>query len=103
MSEEIKYIEEMLANANWSLIPDNMHESVKAYVLKGRHVGHFLSAIFAHEFYEAAGRADQQNIDCFHGWAVFLTNYIPGNCHGSPETVKEWQAHGGALGQPKLA
>ena len=82
------------AGANWSLIPDHMHEAITAYVETGRPVGHFLAAVLSNDLFEAATRADDKNLEALVGWVRFLYNYAPSACWGSPAAVESWLADG---------
>jgi hypothetical protein len=85
------YLEERLDRGFAAgLIPEHMHEGVRAYVLDHYRGGDFLTAIFSNDFLEAAGRADEKNQRAFFGWAVFLYNYVPIGCQGSAKKVKAW-------------
>lgn len=85
--------------ANWSLIPTHMHEGVEAYVMTGRPCGDFLTALLANDFMEAAGRADDHNLNALKGWAIFLYCHVPSGCRGSYEHVRAWIAKGGINGK----
>lgn len=80
------------------LIPEHMHGAIARYVEHGIRQGQFLTAILSNDFMEAMGRADTENMAAIQGWAHFLYNYVPGNCYGSPQAVKEWMAHRGLAG-----
>ncbi len=81
------------ADANWSLIPDHMHEAITAYVETGRSVGGFLTAVLSNELLQAVERADEENTAALVGWVQFLYNYAPGSCWGSPTAVEDWYAN----------
>lgn len=85
-------------DAKWSLIPGHMHDSVERYVMEDSAVGGFLRCLFANDFMGAAGQADTTNRANLEGWAVFIYNHVPGNCHGSSEIVRAWQDGGGIAG-----
>ena len=84
--------------ANWSLIPEHMHDGIIRWVMRGEPQGGFLMAVLANDFMEAASRADQANGESLKGWAMFLYNYTPRNSWGSPEMVEAWAERGGVLG-----
>lgn len=71
-------------------IPDYMQDGIREYVLRGRELGGFLSAIFENNLVESCGRADPTNIQCLEAYAGLLYNYVPRNCWGSPDTVRKW-------------
>ena len=78
------------SHANWALIPPHMHEGITGYVEEHRPPGSFLRAALSNDFLTAALRADEENRAALAGWAMFLYNYVPANCWGSPERVSEW-------------
>lgn len=86
----------------WDLIPGHMQEHVRAYVMEGRPIGNFLTAIFSNNLMEAATQADDTNIRQLADYARFLYNYVPSACYGSPENVAHWIEIGGANGLQKL-
>jgi hypothetical protein len=89
--------------ADWSLIPGHMHQPVKDYVMKGWRPGGFLAAALENDFKGAAGRADQSNQRALLEWAMFISNYMPAACQGSPEKVESWIKLGGIEGMQRLA
>lgn len=90
-------------HADWSVIPQHMRGGIERYVMNGVPMGGFLTAIFANDFQEAAGRADDENRQAFFGYAQFLYNSVPSNCKGSYETVGAWIAQGGLVGRQVTA
>lgn len=80
-------------------IPENMIGVVKRYVLRGIPPGSGMRYLLENNFMRAHGHLDQDNRDALSGWCMFLYNYVPGSCHGSPEKVQAWIDCGGALGR----
>ena len=78
-------------------IPLHMRESVEAYVLRGRPVGSFLTAVFEDKLVEAYARADQENIAAMRGWALLMYDKIPMPARGR-ENVARWIEAGGQRG-----
>ena len=78
-------------------IPRYMHGGIVRYVENGIPPGHFLTAVFANDFMEAARRADDTNASCIHEYIRLLPS-LPIGCHGSPEAVREWIGHRGLHG-----
>jgi hypothetical protein len=85
--------------ANWSGIPHHMRGAIERYVMHGAPMGDFLRAIFANDFMEAAGRADDENQHALLAYARFLYNHVPATCKGSYEAVDAWMAQGGLVGR----
>ncbi|MGV8863276.1 MAG: hypothetical protein ACOH2T_19180 [Pseudomonas sp.] len=72
------------------LIPEHMHSSITLYVEQGIEPGRFLMLMLEHRIYEAAGMADAENLQALPNWIIFMHNYIPAACHGSPVVVQAW-------------
>ena len=74
------------------LIPMHMHEGLRAYVEERRPVGGFLAAVFSNDLYDAVCRADVQNQKAIANYVIWLREYAPSECHGSPEAYDSWVA-----------
>lgn len=85
--------------ADWSLIPQHMHQGVHDYVMHGAGPGDFLTKLLSNDFFGAVGRADDENQRHLVGWATFIYNYTPAACHGSRNKVAAWVVKGGIDGQ----
>lgn len=90
-------------HADWSVIPGHMRSGIELYVMRGVPMGSFLTAIFANDFMEASGRADDVNRHALYGYAQFLYNSVPSNCKGSYEAVNAWIDRGGLQGREVAA
>jgi hypothetical protein len=55
-------------------------------------MGGFFRALLSNDLMEAFTHADAENSLGMRGWAVFLYNYAPAPCFGSPEKVAVWYA-----------
>ncbi len=66
------------------------------YCTEASPVGHFLTALLEDRLRETLARADQENILAVRALALWLYNYAPGPCHGSPSKVEAWLARGRA-------
>lgn len=86
-------------HADWSTIPHHMRGGIERYVMNGFPMGSFLTAIFANDFMEAAGRADAENQHALFGYAQFLYNHVPSVCKGSYDAIEAWIARGGVEGK----
>ena len=75
---------------DYSLIPDYMRRSVKAYLEEGIKPGSFLTAILENNLTESIARADSVNLANLINWARFLYDELPMGCWGSKEKVKKW-------------
>jgi hypothetical protein len=72
-------------------IPAHMHSGMVRYVENGIPPGDFAMAALAHEWEEAAGRADMTNTAWLESgrWQEFM-KYLPDAAHGSYEKVRAW-------------
>lgn len=80
-------------------IPHTLHEGLVEYVLVGRPVGHFLTAMLEGDLYQACARADERSRHAMYSIVFWLVNYTPNSCFGSPERVREWIERKGFRGQ----
>ena len=86
-------------HADWTAIPEHMRGGIERYVMSGIPMGSFLTAIFANDFMEAAGRADDENQRALLAYARFLYNSVPSQCKGSYAAVDQWIGQGGLNGR----
>ena len=84
-------------------VPGYMQESLIQYILTGRPVGHFLTAVLSNDLKEAVARADEVNQWALSKYVIFLHNHAPIGSWGSPENVKRWKEIGGLRGVLKHA
>lgn len=66
-------------------VPETMWGGLERYILNRVAPGHFLQAVLKNDLRDAVGRADDENAKCLRNFVVFLHNYAPGDCWGSPE------------------
>lgn len=78
-------------------LPEHMHEGLLAYILVGRPVGHFLTAVLSNDLAEAVNRGDEKNQAALPNYIKFL-NYAPIGCWHSEAHVEQWMTQGGARG-----
>jgi hypothetical protein len=78
------------------LVPPHMHDAVVMWIERGEPrpdlMGSFFRALLSNDLMEAFGHADAENARAMQGWAMFLYNYAPAPCFGSPEKVAAWYA-----------
>lgn len=79
-------------------LPPYMWESTIAYILDGRPIGHFLSAIVNNDLKAACDRADFENSVRIYHWVKFFYNYTPQSCWGRSDARDQWVAHKGYNG-----
>jgi hypothetical protein len=93
--------EELAKRAVEMDIPVHMINSLVEYIMVGRPVGHFLTAVLSNDLKEACNRADEENQKRLYEYVAFLYNYTPTTCWGSPDKVITWMSIGGLLGLTK--
>ena len=69
---------------------DDIKEAMDRYAAFGVPTGDFLRAVLENDLMEAFGRADEDNTRDMWEIVAYVYNEMPGNCHGSPEIVREW-------------
>lgn len=92
-------LEEIYTKADWDMIPEHMHEGLKDYIEYGYQPGGFLTSMLSRDIFDAVWRADRQNEGAIADWVKFLEWYVPHECHGSEEKVRDWIARGGYRGK----
>lgn len=80
-------------------VPEHIWDSLVAYIMDGRLVGNFLTAVLKNNFVEACLRADDINRCALFQIAAFLYEDAPAACHGSPQRVEAWLEQGGIGGK----
>lgn len=88
---------------DWSLIPEHMHDGIRAYVETGRPTGSFLTAVLRNDLFSAAERADGKNKRLLYEWVKFLYSYAPSECWGNPHRVDDWLKRGAAAAREAAA
>ena len=84
----------------WDHVPEGLRLALKLYIEHGYPPGHFLTAVLNNDLRDSVGRADRGNLPRLGDLVIFLHNYTPSQCSGSPEKVKAWIAKGGLGGKP---
>lgn len=72
----------------------NFRGLLKDYAIKHRKLGGFLTSCLENDFVQAAGRADWLSRQFLPEIAMYIFNYLPSGCWGSPEKVAAWLAVG---------
>jgi len=67
-----------------------MHHGVVHYICDRLSPGDFLYAVFSNNLSKACYHADGTNINLIPVYCAFLYNYVPSECWGSEEKVKNW-------------
>lgn len=84
------YRDELAQHAEECGIPGYMIEGIVAYIADRRPPGGFLRRVLENDLMGALGKADSTNINCLRGYGMFLYNYAPITCRGSPRKVAAW-------------
>ena len=79
-------------------VPAHMRSGVARYVIFGILPGAFLRAVLENDLMEAGRKGDQENRQRLFDYVMFLINYAPGGCFGSPEAMHAWARKGGVMG-----
>jgi hypothetical protein len=80
----------MIAEVDYSLIPERVMQNLLAYVKHEEAPGGFLYAVLSNDLFRAVGRADNEMKPLIPLLVHYIHWQVPGNCHGSPEMVKAW-------------
>ena len=87
------------AEIDLALLPNHLHEDVRAYIDLGRPTGGFLATVINGNFNEAAMRADPINRLRLDDIFTFFEKHAPTECHGSPAKRAAWIKRGGLQGE----
>lgn len=71
-------------------LPEELRESIDAYVEHGRQPGDFLTACIENNLASAFGHADEKSLAAMAAVVGYLYNECPGPCWGKNGKVKEW-------------
>lgn len=82
-------------------IPEHMREGIVEYIMTGRPVGHFLTAIIENDLFCAAAHADVDNRWLLANYAQFFYAHAPVACYGEAHKRDLWIRHRGLEGPPK--
>lgn len=72
------------------LLPEHMRGGMQRYIENRIEPGSFLKAVLCNDLMEAMGWADDINRHRVFGICMWLYNYAPPACYGSPENVRAW-------------
>ena len=76
--------------SDYSVIPEDMIEAIRAYVVEGQALGHFLYALMTNDLNAALARADTYTKLILPTYVMYVHWQLPACCHGSAEKVKAW-------------
>src|SRR5215510_3068457 len=89
MTNEMNYLQAMEKYG----IPAHMQVSLGAYLISGRPVGHFLTAVIENDLKGAVAHADEENQKAIVGYVKFLYNHAPMKAWGYKDATKEYRAY----------
>lgn len=72
------------------LIPRNIRAALDEYAESHIPRGSFLRCVLSNDLAGAVMRADTDNIRVIRSIVGYVINYLPRDCHGSPEKYKSW-------------
>ncbi len=75
---------------DYTLIREDVLESLKMYVDDRIPTGSFLGAVLSNDLRGAMMRADDDNLATLFHIVAYVYNEIPSECWGSPERVNAW-------------
>jgi hypothetical protein len=99
MTQIDDFIEKMYERADWGMIPDHMVQPMKDYIEYGWQPGSFLTFMLERNIYAAVWTADNINEGAIADWVKFIDWYVPIECQGSEEKVRDWVVRGGYRGK----
>ena len=88
-----KWLDEWLGiddQVDYSLISEDMQDSVRKWLEDGLLVGDFLKAALQNKFVQAYNFAPDAQKEHIQNWCWWLWNVAPARCWGSEENVTEW-------------
>jgi hypothetical protein len=71
-------------------VPDHLIPGLVCYVVQKRPTGSFLQCVLENDLKGAIERADDESVFALKKIVVFLYNYAPSGCWGSPKKVEAW-------------
>ena len=71
-------------------VPENLVDGLVEYVANKRPTGSFLECVLKNDLKGAIERGDDESLWGLKKIVVWLNNYTPGTCFGSPEKVDAW-------------
>lgn len=93
--EYAKHVNHLLEKMAEYEIPDYMQHSLVEYIMTGRPVGGFLSAVLENDLIAAVNRADEKNAKALVNYIKFLWNHAPNGCFGYTGVTEYWRERGG--------
>ena len=74
----------------WSTGNSLLDEAIENYLIHGFAPGGFLTAVLSNNLFLAIGRADHWNRKALPDIVQQISQNMPGNSYGDPQTVQDW-------------
>lgn len=81
------FLHEQLAHER---VPEHLREGLTEYLVEGRPMGRFLTAVVENDLYEAYRRGDPASLEGLPRIMSFLIWHAPSSAWGSPAKVEAW-------------
>lgn len=85
-----KYVGNDAVSNSFKAFPNASAEALDRYITDHCPTGEFLESVLSNDLKNSVLMADHQNIHLLRDYMLFLYNYAPSVCWGSPENVKAW-------------
>jgi hypothetical protein len=72
------------------ILPDDLKESIDAFIERGRPTGDFLKACIDNDLMQAFGRADEVSLAAMPAIVGYLYNECPMGSHGRTGAWRDW-------------
>lgn len=95
--EAVAEVTEQLAFGK-QLVPHHLWGGILNHVLDGRGTGNFIARMIENDLLNAITAADDTTLARIRDIMVFMHNYAPQRCWGSPERARRWREAGGIRG-----
>ena len=82
----------------WDEIPVHLREGLARYLEHGIPPGHFLTAVLAHDLFDAINRGDELSLAGLVPLVRYIQTNTPTRAHGSRAIVAAWCDAGGMMG-----
>lgn len=90
------------AGVDWTFVPAHLRDPMTRYIDEGVNPGDFLQAFFSNDLSGALEHADFASRRRLFDISNFINSFVPGICHGSQNSFKEWIEAGGMQGVTAL-
>jgi hypothetical protein len=88
----------VIADIDYSKLPENVRYPVRAYIESGREPGDFLTAVICNDLHHALSFADHDNLAKLKTIVQFFYTQAPTFCWGDAKKFAFWTDRGGLHG-----